>query len=113
MSAQRKSYPKRNAVPDGARPRYQGRALFRTGDTRIKCRDCTHYATHEAEIRVPANPFKAEHVAKVPFCQTHAHKSVAVGELERIHAYQEFISFNKTLADWEARQRSGVQGSLV
>lgn len=113
MSAARKSYPKRNAVPTNVRPKYKGRSLFRTGDTRIKCRDCTYYATHEAEIRVPANPFKPEHILKVPFCQAHAHKSVAVGELERIHAYQEFISFNKELADWEASQRSGVQGSLV
>jgi hypothetical protein len=109
----RKTYPKRNTLSANVSPKYQGRKLWRNGDARMKCLDCIAYASHEALVRVPGNPFKAEHLAKTPVCPKHATKKIAEGIVERIHPYPEFLSWEREVADWESHQRSGVQGSLV
>lgn len=109
----RKQYPKRNAVPSNIRPKYVGRKLFRTGDTKIKCVDCTYYASHELLVREPANPFAAEKLVPTPVCPRHGRRRIAEGGAERIRAYPEFLSWERQVADWEAHQRAGVQESLV
>ena len=109
----RKAYPKRNASVKNPKPKYGGKMLWGMHDHRMKCRDCTHYATHEALIKHEPNPFNTKTEATVQFCVVHGNKSVATGEVIRITPFDEFLSFQRELKKWESMQGEELQGQLV
>jgi len=100
-------------------PQYEGRRLWRSGDTRIKCRDCDRYATHRGQPAPGAaskNPLASFMTGVRPYidaCPMHAKKAVAAGEFIRIQPFAEYLSYQKQLAAWQTRREAGEQGKLM
>ncbi len=112
-NSSRKAYPKRNASVTDPKPKYGGKMLWGMADRRIKCIDCTHYATHECVIKHDPNPFDPSVTATVQYCVKHANKAVGSGIVLTINPFEEYRAHQRDVKKWESRQGGELQGVLV